>query len=78
MKNFIISVAIASVAIGLMVWGFSKLPPLPKPNYPERQELFFKCLDRIPEGPKSIGNYNDWNEVVAECRKSATYLSKDL
>ncbi len=68
MKDFIISVIIASVFIALAVWGFSKLP---KPNYPERQELFFKCLQNAPASARD-GN------AVYECGRASIYLSKDM
>lgn len=38
-----------------------------------RQELFEKCMKSLPAGPVST-QYNDWDEVVAEC-SSAAYLS---
>lgn len=41
----------------------------------ERQELFFKCLEKIPEGPQQT-QYNDWSEVVDECSDAAYDLSR--
>ena len=31
-----------------------------------QQDLFFKCLDKLPAGPRKT-KYNDWDEVIAEC-----------
>ena len=31
-----------------------------------QQELFFKCLDKLPPGPSKT-KYNDWDEVIEEC-----------
>jgi len=39
-----------------------------------RQELFFKCLDKIPQGPERT-KYNDWAEVVEACDEAAYYMS---
>ena len=35
-----------------------------------QQELFFECLEKLPAGPVSA-HYNDWAEVVKECRAAA-------
>ena len=31
------------------------------------QEAFYKCLDRLPKGPTTTV-YNDWDEVLQQCR----------
>lgn len=40
----------------------------------ERERLFYKCLDAIPEGPVKT-YYNDWSEVVDSCESHAFYVS---
>ncbi len=39
-----------------------------------RIELFQQCLKALPAGPQST-QYNDWNEVVAQCQNAAYYQS---
>lgn len=46
----------------------------PKPDQNIREKLFFQCLEKIPEGPRST-HYNDWAEVVDRCGSQAYYLS---
>ena len=38
------------------------------------EQVFLKCLEKLPEGPQST-KYNDWNEVVDACRYSALSLA---
>lgn len=49
-----------------------------KPRYEIDQtlrfELFEKCMNLLPAGPDETV-YNDWDEVVNECTKSATYMA---
>ena len=45
-----------------------------EPNQNIREKLFFQCLEKIPEGPRST-HYNDWAEVVDRCGSQAYYLS---
>ena len=40
-----------------------------------QREIFKECLSTLPAGPVST-KYNDWDEVVAECRHSAYYMSQ--
>jgi len=40
-----------------------------------RQELFFKCLEKIPKGP-SYTKYNDWAEVIEECDSAAYHMAQ--
>ena len=40
-----------------------------------QREIFKECLESLPAGPTST-HYNDWDEVVMECRKVAYYYSK--
>jgi hypothetical protein len=39
-----------------------------------QREIFNQCMKTLPEGPKAT-KYNDWDEVVAECRHSGYYMS---
>lgn len=39
-----------------------------------REELFEKCMDKLPAGPTTV-NYNDWSKVVGQCRDQAQYTS---
>lgn len=38
------------------------------------QELFFKCLEKLPAGPVDA-HYNDWAEVVEECGAQARAMT---
>jgi hypothetical protein len=40
-----------------------------------RHQYFIECLEKIPEGPTSISNSNDWAEVVSECGNQSYYQS---
>ena len=40
-----------------------------------QREIFKECLATVPAGPLAT-KYNDWDEVVAECRHSAHYMSQ--
>ena len=40
-----------------------------------QREIFKECLESLPAGPIST-HYNDWDEVVKECRKTAYSNSK--
>lgn len=39
-----------------------------------RAEVFAQCLKGLPGGPQ-ISKYNDWDEVVSECRAAAKEMS---
>ncbi len=39
-----------------------------------RQELFFKCMEKLPAGPVAT-QYNDWSEVVEECGNQARSMT---
>ena len=50
---------------------------VPKPPIPDKQlqhQYFIGCLEKAPAGPQST-QYNDWNEVVAECGVQARILA---
>ena len=52
--------------------------PYVPPNRPDqclRAKLFAECLDKIPKGPNSVHNSNDWEEVVSTCGSNAYYTS---
>ncbi len=40
-----------------------------------RREIFKECLAALPAGPVAT-KYNDWDEVVEECERSAYYQSR--
>lgn len=40
-----------------------------------QREIFNECMKNLPAGPVAT-KYNDWDEVVSECRHSAYYLAK--
>jgi len=39
------------------------------------RELFNECMKALPAGPVAT-KYNDWDEVVKECRHGARYMAK--
>lgn len=51
-------------------------PPAERAVYDQclRAELFQECLKALPAGPLAT-KYNDWDEVVSECRTTAKNLS---
>jgi len=40
-----------------------------------QREIFKECLNTVPPGPLAT-KYNDWDEVVVECRRSAYYMAQ--
>ena len=58
--------------IVFIIYGAEKTAP--KPDQCVREKLFFQCLEKIPEGPRST-HYNDWSEVVNQCGSQAYNLS---
>lgn len=40
-----------------------------------QKDLFFECMNSLPAGPNETV-YNDWDEVVEECRYTAYLLAK--
>lgn len=50
------------------------------PNIPDqclRRELFNECMKLLPGGPIAT-HYNDWDDVVSECRSYAWSVSVRL
>ena len=39
-----------------------------------QREIFKECMESLPAGPAST-HYNDWDEVVSQCREVAFYHS---
>jgi hypothetical protein len=39
-----------------------------------QREIFKECMESLPAGPAST-HYNDWDEVVSQCREVAYYHS---
>ena len=60
---------LAIAALALSGCGELKYPKY-APDQKLRAELFQACLKALPAGPIST-QYNDWDEVVAECSLSA-------
>jgi len=46
-----------------------------EPDQELRRELFKECMQLLPKGPDTA-MYNDWAEVVDECKSYAYYTSK--
>ena len=63
-------IMIVLVALGFMCTGCE----ISGQDRELRQELFFKCLECIPDGPEETV-YNDWAEVVSECNRAASQMS---
>ena len=40
-----------------------------------QREIFNECMKVLPAGPTAT-KYNDWDEVVSECRVTSRHLSK--
>ena len=40
-----------------------------------RVEIFKDCLATVPAGPLAT-KYNDWDEVIVECRHTAYYMAQ--
>lgn len=49
--------------------------PTYKLDQAQRQELFFKCMEKLPKGPDKVV-YNDWDAVVSECGSQAYSMSQ--
>lgn len=44
-----------------------------------QREVFLACLDKLPKGPEIVAaTGNDWDEVVSECRASASAIACDM
>ncbi len=39
-----------------------------------QKQIFFQCMKALPAGPLAA-KYNDWDEVVAECERTARNMS---
>jgi len=39
-----------------------------------QRQIFFQCMKALPAGPLAA-KYNDWDEVVAECERTARNMS---
>ena len=76
MKSFTIGLLVALVAIALLTsCGFGDSFTY-ETDVEKREELFFRCLDNIPEGPVGT-RYNDWDDVVEECGHQAYKMSTE-
>ena len=63
----------------IFVIGIAFLAGCSMPQYELDQDLraktFQDCLASLPAGPDETV-YNDWAEVVYECRQTATYFAQ--
>lgn len=70
--------ALFVLVAGILVWGmyYSERDDVKRTtDRCEQQVLFERCLARIPKGPNSTV-YNDWAEVIDECRSSAQQAAR--
>lgn len=69
-------IPLIALAIAALALTGCESPKYPKyePDQARRAELFQTCLKALPAGPIST-QYNDWDEVVAQCSSSAYYQS---
>ena len=69
----ILTVIAFIVGLPVAIWTFFTLlnglfdPPRYEVDKVEYQIAFKECLKALPAGPEQT-HYNDWNEVVRECR----------
>jgi len=66
-----LTLLLASVA---MLAACTETSTITEPDQCIRAEQFQQCLASVPAGPTST-QYNDWSEVVSECRNTAYYQS---
>lgn len=62
------------LASAALLTACSEKAPTTEPDQCIRAEQFQQCLASVPAGPTST-HYNDWSEVVSECRNTAYYQS---
>lgn len=56
--------------------GCDEIAP-PKPDQKLRNEIFERCLQKLPAGPTTT-MYNDWDEVVNSCERASYYQSLQI
>jgi hypothetical protein len=63
-------ITIAGLAAALAGCSQSITEPSYEPDQCLRAQLFQQCLATVPKGPEAT-RYNDWDEVVEACERSA-------
>ena len=66
-----------SLLFALALVGCKEVKEITEKNMPDqclRRELFNECMKALPGGPIA-SHYNDWDEVVSECRSYAWSVS---
>ena len=61
------------LSTALVLTGCEELRP-PEPDQKLRNQIFERCLEKLPAGPVTT-MYNDWDEVVDACSRAAYYQS---
>ena len=71
--SIIVFASCAAVAFG--IYKCDSDVPVYRTDYRIAEDLFLKCLEKLPEGPVQT-KYNDWDETVAECQQASIILSQ--
>ncbi len=69
-----------SILLTFTLVGCNEVKEITERNIPDqclRRELFNECMKLLPGGPIAT-HYNDWDEVVSECRTYAWSVSHRL
>ena len=69
-----------SLLFTLALVGCNQVKEITEKNMPDqclRRELFNECMKALPGGPVAT-HYNDWDEVVNECKNYAWSVSVRL
>ena len=69
-----------AIVLVLLLAACERTEIIKEPQIPDqclRRELFNECMKSLPAGPVAT-QYNDWDDVVAECRKYAWSVSTRL
>jgi len=60
--------------VEFLLWRFPHDPPIVYDRELQKQ-AFESCMTMLPSGPKET-RYNDWAEVVGQCRSYAREMSE--
>lgn len=69
-----------SILLLFTLVGCNEVKEITERNIPDqclRRELFNECMKALPGGPIAT-HYNDWDDVVSECRTYAWSVSHRL
>jgi hypothetical protein len=69
-----------SILLLFTLVGCNEVKEITERNIPDqclRRELFNECMKALPGGPIAT-HYNDWDDVVSECRAYAWSVSVRL